>query len=199
MSPGRRHSRIARTELVLAPGDHPAIGVRDHHQALDVEQVPRDHERRQDVVGDARAGIADDLRVAGLEPQHRERVDPRVDAGQHREPTGRAPVEVPAGEKSCAYAAFALSTSANWSPSVTAPSCRTSASHGGQRRRRGARQPRLGRVHADAVVLAGRQERERNILLRSPGWPAIRAATSPKQPDRFGRGGASRAGAFRLS
>jgi hypothetical protein len=80
-------------ELLLALGDHPAIGVRDHHQAVDAEQVRRDHERRQDLVGDARAGIAKDLRVARLEPEHRERVDPRVDAGQDGEPARRASVE----------------------------------------------------------------------------------------------------------
>ena len=91
-------SRIAAWSSSSLAGDHPAIGVRDHHQALDAEQVPREHERRQDVVGDARAGVAEDLRVAGLEPEHRERVDPRVDAGQHGEAAGRAPVEAGRGE-----------------------------------------------------------------------------------------------------
>ena len=87
-----------RAELVVARRDHAAIGVRDHHQALDAEEVPRDDERRQDVVGDTRACVADDLRVAGLEPEHRERIEPRVDAGQHCEAARRTPVGGRRGE-----------------------------------------------------------------------------------------------------
>ena len=63
-------------ELVIARGDHSTLGVRDHHEALDPEQVSRDQERRQHFVRDAATRVADDLRVARLEPQHRQRLDP---------------------------------------------------------------------------------------------------------------------------
>ena len=70
-----------------------ALRVGDDHRPLDAEQVGREHERPEDVVGDAGARIPHDLCVARLEPQHRERLDPGVDAREHRETPGRARLE----------------------------------------------------------------------------------------------------------
>ena len=65
----------------------------DDHGAVDAEEVRREHERAEHVVGDAGARVAQDLRVAGLEPEHLQRLDPRVDAREHGEAPGRARFE----------------------------------------------------------------------------------------------------------
>ena len=67
--------------------------MRDDHHAVDAEQVRGEDERAEHVVGDAGAGVAQDLRVAGREAEHLQRLDPRVDARQHGEPSGRARLE----------------------------------------------------------------------------------------------------------
>jgi hypothetical protein len=64
----------------LAPGDHPAVRVRDDHRAVDAEQVGREDECAEHIVGDASAGIPQDLRVARPETEHRERLDAGVHA-----------------------------------------------------------------------------------------------------------------------
>jgi hypothetical protein len=51
----------------------------DHQHAIDVEQVGRHDERPDHVVGDARTGDAQDLRVPGAQPERLERLDPRID------------------------------------------------------------------------------------------------------------------------
>ena len=47
-----------------------------------------EHQRPQHVVGHPGAGVAQDLGVAGLQPEHPQRVDPGVHAGQHGQPAG---------------------------------------------------------------------------------------------------------------
>ena len=64
--------------------------------AIDAEQVRRQHERAEDVVRDTSAGVAEDFRVAGLEAEHRQRLNPRVHAGEDGEPSrcdGLEPLE----------------------------------------------------------------------------------------------------------
>ena len=67
--------------------------MRDDHRAVDAEQVRREHERAQHVVGDAGAGVAEDLRVARLEAEHSQRLDARVHAREDGEPLGRVRLE----------------------------------------------------------------------------------------------------------
>ena len=89
-SPGRRDRVV---HVVFAAGRHPALGVGDDHRAVDAEEVRREHERAQHVVGHTGAGVAQDLRVARLQPEHRQRLDPRVHAGQDGESPGRHRLE----------------------------------------------------------------------------------------------------------
>ena len=85
--------------LVLAALRHPAVRVRDDHQALDAEQVGREHERAQHVVGDPCARVPQDLGVARPEAEHAERLDARVDAREHREAPRRPRREPPEVER----------------------------------------------------------------------------------------------------
>ena len=64
----------------LAPSGHPAFRVRDDHRSVDAEQIGREDECAEHVVGDAGAGIPQDLRVARPETEHRERLDAGVHA-----------------------------------------------------------------------------------------------------------------------
>ena len=75
-------------DLLLGGLGHPAAGVRHDHDPLDAQQVGGEHEGAQDVLGDSGAGVAQDLRVAGREPEHPQRVDPGVHAGQDRQAAG---------------------------------------------------------------------------------------------------------------
>ena len=70
---------------VCASGRHAAVRMCDHHDSVDAEQVRGEHERAEDVVGDAGAGVAQNLRVAGPQTEHRERLDARVYAGENGE------------------------------------------------------------------------------------------------------------------
>jgi hypothetical protein len=49
--------------------------VRDHEDALDVEQVHPQHEGLERLRGHAGTRVAEDLGVAVLEPEHAQRVD----------------------------------------------------------------------------------------------------------------------------
>ncbi len=59
--------------------------MRDDQDPVDAEQVHAEDERLEGRRGDPAAGVAEDLRVAVLEPEHPERVDPRVHAGHDRD------------------------------------------------------------------------------------------------------------------
>ncbi len=71
------------TQLVVGRTSHCAIGVLDHADASDGEQVGSQDERAERVVGHARAGVSQDLGVARHQSEHPEGIDARVDAGQH--------------------------------------------------------------------------------------------------------------------
>jgi hypothetical protein len=75
-----------RPELVERGGGHGAPRVRDDQDPFDAEQVHAEHQRLQGGVGHATAGIAEDLGVTGLEPEHPQRIDPRVHAGHDCDP-----------------------------------------------------------------------------------------------------------------
>jgi hypothetical protein len=67
-------------DVLVAERQHPAVGLADHEDLLGSEQVVRDHERPQRVVGDDARGVADDVRVALLEPEELGGVEARVHA-----------------------------------------------------------------------------------------------------------------------
>ena len=62
-------------DVVFASGRHAAVRVCDDHGSVDAEQVRGENERAEDVVGDTGAGVAQDLRVAGHQTEHGERLD----------------------------------------------------------------------------------------------------------------------------
>src|SRR5262249_7516878 len=77
---------------------HPAGRVADHERLLRPELPVRDDERAQRVVGDDRARVPDDMRVAGLEPQEAQRIEPGVHARDDREALRRRSTERPRAE-----------------------------------------------------------------------------------------------------
>src|SRR5579862_7744152 len=77
------------SELVVAEGQHPAVGVVDKHDLLGAKKTLRDRERADLVVGDDAARVTDHVGVALLEPEQPIRVQPSVHAGQHRHPLSR--------------------------------------------------------------------------------------------------------------
>src|SRR5208337_3372603 len=48
---------------------HPAVGVIDDHELLGAQQVVRNQQRTHRILSDDSAGVADDMSVAGLEPE----------------------------------------------------------------------------------------------------------------------------------
>jgi hypothetical protein len=70
-------------------GEHPAVRVVDEDDLLGAEQALGDRQRADLVVGDHAAGVADDVRIALVEPQDAQRVDPGVHAGHDRDLLGR--------------------------------------------------------------------------------------------------------------
>ena len=70
--------------VVAAVG--PAVRVGDQHDGGGPGQLARRRERLQHVVGHHRARVADHVRVAELQPQRAQRVQPRVHAAHDRHP-----------------------------------------------------------------------------------------------------------------
>ena len=64
--------------------------VHHHHNLLGPEHPLRRRERPQRVVGHEPAGVADDVRVAALDPEHRIQVDAGVHAREHGHLAARA-------------------------------------------------------------------------------------------------------------
>ena len=90
LAPGRLPDR--RDELGVVGGGELAVRVLDDRDPRDPQGRRREGEAPLHVVGDAGAGVAEDLGVAGLEPEHGERIDPRVDARHDGErPCGPRP------------------------------------------------------------------------------------------------------------
>src|SRR5689334_10970274 len=79
-------------EILLGLGGHPAVRMSDHHEALDVEKVRGKQDGQHDLVGHTGASVPEDLRVSSTEAEGRERIDPRVDAGEKTEATASATV-----------------------------------------------------------------------------------------------------------
>ena len=72
----------------------------DQRHLFGAEPPLRDRERADHVVGDHPAGVAQDVRLAVLEPERGEDVESRVHAGDDREPQRRPHVEVPVARAS---------------------------------------------------------------------------------------------------
>ena len=72
------------TQIALGGVHQPTIGVVDDHKFLAAEQIMRNDQGAQRVVGDDAAGIADDVGVSLLQAQSARR-KPRVHAGQDGE------------------------------------------------------------------------------------------------------------------
>ena len=89
--PGRGADPLV--QLGLGAAGHRAAGVRDDQDALDAEQVDAEHQRLERLGRDPAAGVAEDLGVAGLQPDHPQRVDPGVHAGHDRDAGVRDAVE----------------------------------------------------------------------------------------------------------
>jgi hypothetical protein len=85
----------ALLELALGVQRHRAPGVRDDQDSADAEQVHAQHERLQGRVGDPATGVAEDLGIPVVQPEHAQRVDARVHAGDDRDAGVRDAVEVP--------------------------------------------------------------------------------------------------------
>ena len=75
-------------ELVLGGAVQAAALVHHDDDLLGAEQALRRAERADRVVGHEPAGVADDVGVAALQPEHREEVDARVHARRARRPCG---------------------------------------------------------------------------------------------------------------
>jgi len=75
--------RQARLQFVFPHLQQAAVGVVDDDELLGVEQVMRDDQRAQSVVGSDAAGVANHVRVAGMQAQAMLEQDARVHAGQH--------------------------------------------------------------------------------------------------------------------
>ena len=85
-------------QVLLARARHLAVRVRHDEHAVHAEQVRREHQGSQHVVGHAGAGVAQDLDVALLHAEQLQRLDPAVHAGDERESLERAAGEPGAGE-----------------------------------------------------------------------------------------------------
>ena len=104
-TPGARPRRPRpRGEGLVVEPQQPAAGVlRTSTSRVPSARWEMTSERRAPSVDDA-AGVADHVRVARRQPEHGERVDARVHAGQHgqrqprRAPPGRCPARPPRGQ-----------------------------------------------------------------------------------------------------
>ncbi len=69
-------------DLVVGQVEGAAAGVVDDHHRPGPQEALGEQERPEDVVGDDAAGVAQDVGVARLQPEHAGRVDAGVHAGQ---------------------------------------------------------------------------------------------------------------------
>jgi hypothetical protein len=70
----------------------------DEHDSGGVQQPLGDDQGPDHVVGDDPAGVADDVRVPRLQPEHRIDVQPCVHAGDDRDTSARASGEITVSE-----------------------------------------------------------------------------------------------------
>ena len=100
--PPRRQDAVGRErlgELILGGAVQAAALVHHHDDLACAEQPLRRAQRADRIVGRQPAGVADDVRVAALEAEHRKEVDARVHAGQHRDLAARARAQAGSGER----------------------------------------------------------------------------------------------------
>src|SRR5215216_5599818 len=76
-------------ELVVGEGEHPAVGVVDEDDLARAEQALGDRQRTDLVVCNDPACVADDVRIALLQPEDLVHVEAGVHAGDHRNSPGR--------------------------------------------------------------------------------------------------------------
>ena len=74
----------ASFEQVIGESQHAAAGVVDQDEFAGVEQVVRNDEAANRIVGHHASGIADDVRIASLQAQQVLDVEPRIHAGHER-------------------------------------------------------------------------------------------------------------------
>jgi hypothetical protein len=70
----------------------------DDDELLRVEQVMGDDQGAQGVIGGDTAGVADHVRVAGMQAEAVLEQDARIHAGEHRDVAARADGEIAEGE-----------------------------------------------------------------------------------------------------
>jgi hypothetical protein len=80
---GTRLLGQARPEFVLLHFQQSAVGVVDDDELLRVQQVMRNNQRAQRVIGGNSAGIANHVRVPRLQPQAAFKQDSGIHTGQH--------------------------------------------------------------------------------------------------------------------
>src|SRR5712691_5835274 len=86
--PLRLDPRVAldlAAEVVVAEGQHAAVGVVDEHDLLGPKQALRDRERADLVVGDDTARVPDHVRVALAQPEQPVGIQTRIHAGNDRD------------------------------------------------------------------------------------------------------------------
>ena len=82
---GRPGAMLDSVAQVLLAGVHQsAIGVIDNHDFLSAKQIVRYDQRPQTIFRNDAAGVADDVRVSGSQPQRANR-EPRIHTRQHRQ------------------------------------------------------------------------------------------------------------------
>lgn len=81
-------------QIIFANFQEAAIGVIDDDEFLRIEQVMRDDQRADRIVGGNASGVADHVRVAGTKPEAMFEQDAGVHAGQHGDVTSRADLQV---------------------------------------------------------------------------------------------------------
>ena len=93
MTPNESHDRVLSArlthlspQLVLGVRRHRTLRVRHDQNPVHAEQVHAHHERVQRSLSHPPTWIAEDLRIARLEAEHAERVEPRVHASNDRDP-----------------------------------------------------------------------------------------------------------------
>ena len=94
------HARLASNRSVdigLRGAHHAAIGVGHDQDAVDAEEVGAEEKCAQDIIGHTCAGVAQDLDVPRVHPECRQRVDARVNAGDHGESSRRTAAQCAAG------------------------------------------------------------------------------------------------------
>src|SRR5215208_3878638 len=94
-APGREDAVVRErlAELVLGCAVEAAALVHHHHYSLGAEQALGGGQGADCVVGYEAAGVADDVGVAALQAEHREQVNARVHAREHRDPAARPRVQ----------------------------------------------------------------------------------------------------------